>query len=145
MKQLPVIALLAVMLSTTAFAGRNTHTYKVQDRFAGAFTGAAKESRKITERVPAATFENAGLTMKAFYDKKGELIAKGKTFPFDKLPSAALEMIVTKYPFPSWQLLDCMEGTDARGERNFYVSFKNRKKKVVLQVSPMGTITRFRA
>ena len=144
MKQILMIALVAIATATTAFAGPTTTiSTKVSEHFAASFKNAKNVSWKSNDRFDKVSFILNDEKVDAFYDVDGELIGTSKVFAFDKLPKAAIETITTKYTFPEFQLKDCIEFTSANNEKNYYLSFEKKNETVVLEITKAGIVSVF--
>jgi hypothetical protein len=49
-----------------------------------------------------------------------------------------------KYPYPPYQLVDCIEMQVPNGETNYYVSLLTDKENIVLEISPNGNVSEFK-
>jgi len=143
MKQLFFMALLVIATGTSAFAGANTISTKVNDHFTAAFKNAKNVDWKTDAKFDKASFVLDGKKVQAFYDVEGELIGTSKTWDFDKLPKSALETLTTKYTYPDYQLKDCIEFVNSNNEKNYYVSFDKKNETVVLEITKGGMVSVF--
>lgn len=144
MKKLFFTALIAVAIGTSAFADPNTVSHKVLNHFASEFTDAENVNWKVTNQFVEATFIMEGKKMQAFYNPEGEIIGTSQSFAFDKLPKQALKTLAKKYPFPPYQLEECILFTDGEGQSKYFVSFESAKQKLVLEVSSLGSVSEFK-
>lgn len=143
MKKLIILAFIAIATGTSAFAGTNAATTKVNEHFAASFSKARNVSWKSDSRFEKVSFEMGNEKVNAFYDTDGDLIGTSKNISFDKLPKASLETITTKYTFPEYQVKDVMEFTNASNEKNYYVSFQKGKESLVLEITKSGIVSVF--
>ena len=143
MKQLFMTAIIALTIGTSAYAGPNTISTKVNDHFAVSFRNAKNVAWKTDQKFDKVSFVLDGVKVQAFYDVEGELIGTSKTFAFDKLPKSALETITTQYTYPEYQLQDCIEFVNADKEKNFYISFAKQNGTVVLEITEGGMVSIF--
>ncbi len=92
------------------------------------------------------SFANASIkkdersTEKVYY-KQGEVIGKSINFDFDKLPKDAIYVITSKYTFPTYSLKECIEFTDAYGDKKYFVSMNSAKDQLVLDISNDGEVS----
>ncbi|MEI6265316.1 MAG: hypothetical protein WCP74_09415 [Sphingobacteriia bacterium] len=75
------------------------------------------------------------------YYKQGEIIGTSTYFDFDKLPKDAIYLITTKFTFPTYSLKECIEFTDAYGDKNYFVSMNSAKDQLVLNISNDGEVS----
>ncbi|MCW3086954.1 MAG: hypothetical protein JWQ78_340 [Sediminibacterium sp.] len=140
MKQLFILALIAIATGTSAFAGPST---KVNDHFATSFKDVKNVAWKSEEKFDKVSFVQDGKSVEAFYDVDGELIGTSKTMAFDKLPKAALEIITTRYTYPEYKLQDCIEFIDYNNKKSYFISFSKTNENVVLEISKSGLVSVF--
>ena len=144
MKKFIITALIAVAIGTSAFADPSTINRKVLNHFASEFSDAENVNWKVTTQFAEATFVLDGKKMQAFYNPEGEMIGTSETFAFNKLPKQALKTIAKKYPFPPYQLDECILFTNGDGESKYFVSFQTTKEKLVVEVSALGGVSEFK-
>ena len=145
MKKLFITTLIAVAIGTSAFADPNTSAVnrKVLNNFSNEFIGAKNISWKISSDFIKASFVYDEKVIDAFYTADGDLIGRSCEFNFAKLPKKAIASIAEKYPYPPYKLKECIEYTNADGEKNYFVSFEKSSQLVVLQVSLTGEVSEF--
>lgn len=143
MKQLFIMALLAIATGTSAFAGPNTISTKVNEHFSASFKNAKNVNWKTDNKFDKASFVIDGKKVQAFYDEFGDLIGTSKTYDFDKLPKSAIETITTKYTYPDYQLKDCIEFVSGGNETNYYISMARKNETVVLEITTGGMVSVF--
>lgn len=143
MKQLFIMALLAIATGTSAFAGPNTISAKVNEHFSASFKNAKNVNWKTDNKFDKASFVIDGKKVQAFYDEFGDLIGTSKTYDFDKLPKSAIETITTKYTYPDYQLKDCIEFVSGGNETNYYISMARKNETVVLEITTGGMVSVF--
>jgi len=145
MKKLFITALIAVAIGTSAFADPNTSAVnsKVLNNFSNEFRGSENVSWKISSNFIKASFVYDEKAYEAFYNVDGDLIGTSSEFNFAKLPKKAIATIAKQYPYPPYKLNECIEYTNADGEKNYFVSFEKSAQLVVLQVSLTGEVSEF--
>ncbi len=143
MKKFFILALAALAIGTSAFAGPAAIKTKVTEHFNASFSAAKNVTWKSSERFDKVSFVLNNEKVDAFYDTEGDLIGTSKTMAFDKLPKSAIETITTKYTFPEFQLKDCIEFTSATNEKNYYVSFEKKSETVVIEITKAGVVSVF--
>lgn len=74
------------------------------------------------------------------YYKQGEIIGTSTNFDFDKLPKDAIYLITSKYTFPTYSLKECIEFTDAYGDKKYFVSMNSAKDQLILDISNDGEV-----
>lgn len=138
MKQLFILALMAIAITTTAFASSDA-----KDHFSAVYRNAKNVTWKINNQFEKASFMEGKDKVEVFYDFAGEMIGTGRTFAFDKLPKSAIATITTKYTFPVYTLRDCIEFTDAGNNSTYYISLDKKDESVVLKITDGGLTTVF--
>jgi hypothetical protein len=139
MKKLFILALIAIATGTSAFASVSNAT----THFATAFSDAKNVSWISNGKFDKVTFDLNNETITAFYNEDGDLIGTSKKVSFDKLPKAALETITTRYTFPDYQIVECIEFSSENGEKEYYTSFSTDDSIVVLEIMENGRVSVF--
>ena len=143
MKKLFILALIAIVTGTSAFAAGTSASTKVNKHFTESFSKAKNVSWKTDSRFEKVSFELGNEKVTAFYDTDGDLIGTSKNVAFDKLPKGAIETITTKYTFPEYQVKECIEFSNATNEKNYYVSFDTSNETVVLEINKASIVSVF--
>jgi hypothetical protein len=141
MKKLFITALAAIAIGTSAFAAPASISKKVNAHFRSSFSNASEISWTKTEKFNKASFLIDNEKIEAFYDTYGDLIGTSKSIQFDKLPKSAIETITSKYTFPDYQVLECIEFVNADNEKNYYVSMDKNDATVVLEITKKGMVS----
>jgi hypothetical protein len=144
MKKLFIAAIVAVFIGTTAFADPTSVNHKVLTSFTSDFRGAENVNWKMSEQFVRASFIYDEREYEAFYNYEGDLLGTSRAYAFDKLPKNALETIATKYPYPPYKLKECIQYTNADGEKSFFLSFEKGAETLVLQISLEGAVSEFK-
>lgn len=137
------MALAALAIGTSAFAGPSTIRTKVKNHFATSFAKAENVSWTSNGKFDQATFMLNNEKVTAYYDTYGDLLGTTKTVAFDKLPKAALESITSTFTFPEYQLKECIDFTTADGVKKYYTSFETDYATVMLEISENGRVDVF--
>jgi hypothetical protein len=146
MKKLFIAAIIAVSFSTTAFA---IDVNKVSGLVLNAFTTNYAEATNVKWTL-GSTFVKASFViddqaLEAFYTYDGSEIGTSKTIALNKIPTNALREFTKKYPFPPYQLKECIEFTNADGEINYFISLEEQKKaKIILKITTSCSISIFK-
>jgi len=144
MKKFIMAALIAVTITTTAFADANTNiSTKVTDNFSLQFEAATNIQWTLGSNYAKASFMQFGEKLEAFYLLDGSFIGTSKQIALDKLPENAVRNITKKYPFPPYRLKECIEFQNADGAVVYYVSLEEEKSKTILEVSAAGGVSTF--
>lgn len=143
MKKVFFMALAAIAIGTSAFAGPVSVNAKVMEHFNASFSKAKNVNWNASDRFERVSFVLNNEKVNAFYDLNGELIGTSKNIAFDKLPKAAIETITTKYTFPEYSLKDCIEFENASNEKNYYISFEQKDENVVIEITKAGAVSVF--
>jgi len=141
MKNLLFAAMITLFIGTTAFAAPKDAPYKS--------VTALKKAYQQTNQIKWSKFDNYqkaslvmdGITTEMFYTLEGDLIGISKTFAYDKLPKNALNQMATKYAYPEYELVKCIEFVNADNETNYYLSLGGFNEDLYLQVNEKGQIT----
>ncbi|MBN8837532.1 MAG: hypothetical protein J0I09_09750 [Sphingobacteriia bacterium] len=144
MKKLIMAAIIAIAVTTSAFAAHETVSYRILSQFRTDFSDATNVSWKVGKDFVKATFVLEDEKIEAFYNNAGELVATSKAIDFNKLPKKALRVIGEKYPFPPYELKEAIEMTTADSGKEYYVSFTTQKESIVLKVDMYGTVSEFK-
>jgi len=145
MKKFILAALIAVTITTTAFADANTNiSTKVTDNFSLQFEAATNVQWTLSSTYIKASFMQFGEKLEAFYLPDGSLIGTSKQIALDKLPENAVRNITKKYPFPPYKLKECIQFENADGVVSYYVSLEEEgKSKTILEISAAGGVSTF--
>jgi hypothetical protein len=144
MKKILFAVLLTVSIGATAFAApEKIISHKVRHHFITFFNDAQNVEWKETEQFVKASFILNNEKVEAFYTHDGELLGTSKEFAFDKLPARALKSILNKYPYPEFNLQECIEFESSTGDKNYFVSFEKNDNINVLKISTYGIIEDF--
>lgn len=93
-----VLALLAVMFSTSAFANSGDKVTKaVQTAFQKNFTGALNVSWEATDDFYFASFQLNNKTVDAAYNQKGELIGVSRKLDISEIPLTVSQALKTQF------------------------------------------------
>lgn len=75
------------------------------------------------------------------YNNQGEAIGTSTNCDFDKIPKDAIYTITTKYTFPEYNLKECIEFTDAYGDKRYIVAMNSAKERLVFDISVDGEVS----
>ncbi|MDD2794099.1 MAG: hypothetical protein PHD73_13040 [Sediminibacterium sp.] len=75
------------------------------------------------------------------YNRQGEMVGTSANYDFDKLPKDALYTITSKYTFPEYNLKECIEFTDAYGEKRFFIAMNSTKERLILDITTDGEVS----
>lgn len=140
MKKILYAALIAVFVTTSAFAGVTVNV-KITESFKSEFADASNVTWTTGKDFAKASFILEGEKMEAFYNLDGTAIGVSKAIGLDKLPKTSIRNITKKYPFPPYALKECIEFVNADGETKYYVSLEEEaKSKIILEVSANGSV-----
>jgi hypothetical protein len=141
MKKFLTILVIAVSFVTSASASTNEKVgSKIAAHLAVNYSAAKDISWTSSDSFEKASFTLCNEKIAVFYDVYGDFLGSSKTMAFDKLPKSALDTLTTDYTFPDYQLIDCIEYTDATNTTSFYVSFDINDERVILSISTGGII-----
>ena len=140
MKKILIFSAILVTLVSNSFASTNTSN-KAAAHLEAHYAGAKEVSWTLGDNFEKASFTLGNEKMEVYYDDFGNLIGSTKSMAFDKLPKSALDLLTREYTFPEYQLTDCIEYTDADGNTNFFVSFDYNNEKILVSVTPSGSVS----
>ena len=144
MKKLFITVLAAIAIGTSAFAAPSTSmSTKVTDHFTAAFAKAKEITWNSDYQFDKISFVLDNTKVDAFYGADGDLIGTTQPMQFDKLPKAAIETITTKYTFPEFQVVDCIQFSNADNEKDYYVTMSKKNENLLLKIKPAGMVRVF--
>ena len=143
MKNVIIPVLIAIAITTTAFASGNSINRNANKEFTKALANAKKVSYKTFDGFQKASYLTGNEKVDVFYDQYGEFVGTSKTMAFDKLPKRALETITSKYTFPEYQLKECISFSNADNEINYYISMEKNNQILILEISKYGLVSLF--
>ncbi len=142
MKKFLIASLILVSLLSTAIASDNEKvSRKAIINLEANYAAAENVLWTVTENYLKASFAINNEIIDVFYDGNGDLIGSSKMMDFDKLPKEAITFLTTGYQFPDYQLIECIEFTDADNMQSYFVSFDFYGEIIVLSISATGTVS----
>ena len=143
MKKLSIIALFALILISTAFAGPTRNPdFKGLESFNKAFPQATEIVYKVTDKFTEVNFTWHNMQLQAFYDLDGNSIGTSRHIAVKDLPLTYLLNIKREYP--GYELREAIEFDHTDAGLNYYVTVVGYQKAYVLEVSSNGTINVFK-
>lgn len=144
MKKLFMALLIAASFTTSAFADANISPVIIH-HFTVEFKNAKDIAWTNNPKFIKASFTLNNQHVEAFYNFDATVIAVSKSIGFDKLPTNAIRTISKQYSFLNYQIQECIELTNAEGEKHFYVSFiENGKAKIIIEVDADGSVDTYK-
>lgn len=142
MKNLFIAALLAVSLTTTAFAtDENKISVSIRQNFRNEFKGIDKVDWTLKRDFVKASFVLNGEKVEAFYDFKGDKIGTSHHITLADLPLTARRMIAKKYA--GYNITEAVEFNSPE-EDCFYISADNEKERLVLKITDNSSVSTFK-
>lgn len=142
MKKFLIAGLIFVSFVSSAFASDNEKvSRKAIINLKANYAAAENISWTVTENYLKAVFTIGNEKIDVFYDGNGDLIGSSTIMDFDKLPKSAITFLTSGYQFPDYQLIECIEFTDADNIKNYFVSFDLYGEMIVLSISATGTVS----
>lgn len=89
----------------------------------------------------AAETNNNRKNAEIIYNNQGEMLGTSATCDFDKIPKDAIYTITSKYTFPEYNLKECIEFTDAYGDKRYIVAMNSAKERLILDISVDGEVS----
>lgn len=143
MKQLFFAAMIAVSVTTSAFAGTNSiNTNGCKD------LNCVVENFKnvvVTNKADftKATITEADVKQEMFYNNEGDFIGASKNVAYDKLPTKAIKTISKYYQAPKYTVKSCIEFLNADNNTNYYVSLDTKTSRTILEIDVLGNTSVF--
>ncbi|MBH2004904.1 MAG: hypothetical protein I8H66_09460 [Sphingobacteriia bacterium] len=75
------------------------------------------------------------------YNRQGDMVGTSAYYEFDKLPKDAIYTITSKYTFPEYNLKECIEFTDAYGEKRYFIAMNSAKQRLILDITTDGEVS----
>ncbi|MBX2931706.1 MAG: hypothetical protein KF781_07170 [Chitinophagaceae bacterium] len=147
MKNVVLVALATVALFSNAHASHgNEVSLVVSQAFHTEFADAQNVHWDSNDDFAKASFTLNGENVYAYYNYDGSIVGSSKKIALNKLPEAALRNFTKKYPFPIYNLKDCIEFTDADGETNYFISLDDimSNKRIIIKISTDGNMYLFK-
>lgn len=93
-----------------------------------------------------ASFKHNGENIDAYYNYDGSNVGYSKKINLEKLPEAALRSFTKKYPFPTYQLKEVIEFTNAEGTVSYYISLDKvvAHERTIINVTTDGNVYFFK-
>lgn len=143
--------IVALMLVITVFTfSSNAKEIKgisllVSTNFYDTFCNAENVKWQTNNDIVKANFDYEGESCTAYYLKDGSYMGLSTSVALDKLPSNAIRNFTKNYPFPYFNLTDCIKVISPDGEINYYISFQeaSNNKRRIIRVSEMGGVYTF--
>ena len=133
----------ALTIGVSAFAKEpETVSAKAQKQLSIEFKDAQKVSWSTKAKLLEATFEWNGQKLHTFYNDEGEQVALSREISMDRLPIKALQAIKAKYS--DYKAGETIEFSSTEEGLGYYVSLENNGKKVILSVTPEGSVSVFK-
>jgi len=134
-------ASLAIAIGAFAKGTETTKAIAVK-QLKSEFSDASNVTWSSQKNLTEASFEWNGQKLHAFYNADGDQIAVSREVSEDKLPLKALQAIKTKYS--GFTTTEAIEYNSAEEGLSYYVSLENNNKKIILRVSPEGSVSDFK-
>ncbi len=140
------IATVAVFANANATDGNEVSSV-ISQSFYKEYAEAENVQWSLNDDFVKASFVLNGESVDAYYDYNGAIVGSSKKIALDKLPSKALRSFTKKYPFPSYNLKECIEFTNAGDdETNYFISLDDilSNTRVIIRIAPDGNISLFK-
>ncbi len=142
MKHLFFAALVAISLTTTAFA-----TTKTNDRICKDLDCVVTNFKNVTITNKAdftkASVTDVGAAQEIFYSLEGDFIGISKSIGYDKLPSKAIRTISKHFLAPEYTVKACIAFVNAENNTNYYVSLDTDTQRTILEINEEGNVDIF--
>jgi opacity protein-like surface antigen len=142
MKNLFITALLAVGLSTSAFAtDENKISISIRESFKEEFKGIEQVDWTLRDDFVKASFTLKGEAIEAFYDFKGNRLGTSHHVALDELPLNAKRAIAKRYS--AYTIIEAVQFNGAE-ENAYYISVENSDEKLILKIAENGMVNTFK-
>jgi len=141
MKKFLFAALVTLFIGTSSFAANSDIPYKSVSALKKAYKQSNAITWTINDLYQKASLVSNGVNKEIYYTLDGDLIGTSKTFAYDRLPKKALSQMATKYAYPVYELVKCIEFVNADKETQYYLSLYGLNNDLYLQISENGEIT----
>ena len=141
-KKIMIVAVAATLIATSAFAGGEENKAKAISNLKKEFNTAKDIEWKVTENFIKASFNWNDQQLEVFYNYDGDMIAKSRHINPTSLPIDAQQEISKKYA--GYKFDETVEYNGQEGDHYFYTSMIKENKKVLLQITPEGTVSVFK-
>jgi hypothetical protein len=143
MKQLFFAAIIAVSVTTSAFAGTifiNTNDCKDLNCVVENFKNVT-----ITNKADfiKATISDADEKQEMFYNSEGDFIGASKNIAYDKLPIKAIKTISKYYLAPKYTVKSCIAFLNVDNNTMYYVSLDTKISRTILEIDELGNTSVF--
>lgn len=141
MKKIFIAITLMAALSTSAFASPKTDA-KALKHLTSQFKDATNITWKTTDNYTKATFNWNNQVIEVFYNSDGDNIATGRHITQEALPLNALKVINDEYK--DYAVTEAIEMNSIEAGTNYYVSLLKDQHKVILEITPGGSVSVFK-
>jgi hypothetical protein len=141
MKKFLMSTVLVVALATSSFAeGTGKVNSTILRNFTTEFKNASDVQWKDCADFVKASFVFENERMEAFYDTNGEVFATAKALNLEKLPTQAKRKFAQKFGDYTVKEAIQYEGVD---ELAYFISAENDTEKVIVKVTPGGSVSEY--
>ena len=141
-KKIMIVAVAATLIATSAFAGGEENKAKAISNLKKEFNTAKDIEWKVTENFIKASFNWNDQQLEVFYNYDGDMIARSRHISSSSLPIDAQQTILKKYP--GYRFDETVEFNGQEGDHYFYASLINENQKILLQITPEGSVSVFK-
>lgn len=145
MKQLSIAAVLFLSISLSSFAGNpggTTPSFKGAGNFMQTFPQATGIEYKNKGEFTEVHFTWQGLSLFAFYDNDGDLVATSRNISADNLPLTVQLNLQRQYA--GYAIKNAIEYNDNDNNLSYYVNVVGPKTSLLLQISTDGSLSVFK-
>ncbi|HWB24009.1 MAG TPA: hypothetical protein VG738_00950 [Chitinophagaceae bacterium] len=136
-------AIAALAITASSFAKEpETVSMRAKNQLTAEFKDAKNVHWQAKNNLLEASFEWNGQKLQAFYNQDGDEIALSREITLDRLPVKALQAVNEKYS--GYKTTEAIEFNSTEVGLSYYLSMENGNKKVILNVSPEGTVSVFK-
>jgi len=146
MKKIIFAVLTFIALAFNASANdRSKISNVILNSFYSDFNNAENVEWQSDSRFTKASFELNGEKVTAFYLYDGTFLGLTKSIALNELPQNAIREFTKEYPFPLYNIKECIAVTNENGELNYYISFNEKltQKTIILKITPNGGVYKF--
>ncbi|MBS4042700.1 MAG: hypothetical protein KGZ59_02665 [Chitinophagaceae bacterium] len=137
------VSVLALIFSANTFAAKVNLDCTIISSLKEKFSTAKNIHCKLKDNFIKVNLEIDGETKNVYFDLDENLIGESKKVELKTLPARALNYILQHYPYPKYNFYECIEFTDDKGFKNYYVAFEKNNQLITLKLDTKGRMSHF--
>ena len=141
MKKIFIAAVMAIAVSTSAFADASKVSSTIRSNFSADFAGASEVEWKTTSDFTKASFVLDGAKVEAFYNAQGQLFATGTSIDMSALSKKTLQTIAKKYA--GYVIKEAVTVTNDEQVATKYIALEKANLRLIVEVDSDGGLSLF--